>query len=64
MMRSLPIALVVSPRDQLDVSYNLTAAGDNWTATSITFEDVARARIWAGSSNIFWAARALTTCLR
>jgi phospholipid transport system substrate-binding protein len=31
---------IVTPRDQFDVSYRLTRAGDNWTATVITVEDV------------------------
>jgi phospholipid transport system substrate-binding protein len=31
---------IVTPRDQFDVSYRLTRAGDNWIATSITVEDV------------------------
>ena len=31
---------IVTPRDQFDVSYRLTRAGDNWIATAITVEDV------------------------
>ena len=31
---------IVTPRDQFDVSYRLTRAGDNWIATGITVEDV------------------------
>ena len=31
---------IVTPRDQFDVSYRLTHAGDNWIATEITVEDV------------------------
>jgi phospholipid transport system substrate-binding protein len=31
---------IVTPRDQFDVTYRLKPAGDNWTATSITVEDV------------------------
>jgi phospholipid transport system substrate-binding protein len=31
---------IVTPRDQFDVSYMLTRAGDNWIATAITVEDV------------------------
>lgn len=31
---------IVTPRDQFDVSYRLTRAGDNWIATAITAEDV------------------------
>ena len=31
---------IVTPRDQFDVSYRLTHAGDNWIATAITVEDV------------------------
>ena len=31
---------IVTPRDQFDVSYRLTPAGDNWIATAITVEDV------------------------
>jgi hypothetical protein len=31
---------IVTPRDQFDVTYRLTPAGDNWLATGITVEDV------------------------
>jgi phospholipid transport system substrate-binding protein len=31
---------IVTPRDQFDVSYRLTRAGDDWIATAITVEDV------------------------
>jgi phospholipid transport system substrate-binding protein len=31
---------IVTARDQFDVSYRLTRAGDNWIATAITVEDV------------------------
>ena len=31
---------IVTPRDQFDVSYRLTRAGDNWIASAITVEDV------------------------
>jgi phospholipid transport system substrate-binding protein len=31
---------IVTPRDQFDVTYRLTRAGDNWIATAITVEDV------------------------
>ena len=31
---------IVTPRDQFDVSYRLTRAGDKWIATAITVEDV------------------------
>ena len=31
---------IVTPRDDFDVTYRLTAAGDNWQATAITVEDV------------------------
>jgi phospholipid transport system substrate-binding protein len=31
---------IVTPRDDFDVTYRLTPAGDNWQATAITVEDV------------------------
>jgi phospholipid transport system substrate-binding protein len=31
---------IVTPRDQFDVTYTLTAAGDKWLATAITVEGV------------------------
>lgn len=31
---------IVTPRDQFDVRYTLTSAGDNWLVTAITVEDV------------------------
>src|SRR5580700_10921567 len=31
---------IVTPRDQFDVTYRLKPAGDTWTATAITVEDV------------------------
>jgi ABC-type transporter MlaC component len=31
---------IVTPRDQFDVTYTLTAAGDHWLATAITVEGV------------------------